>query len=99
MSLELRIVGPRGVLCEERELDAVIARRREAGFEQGSEVVILPRHAPLLMQTCACDVRWRRGGHEDAVAVERGVLEVAHDVVTIVVTKQEHAASAGPPIS
>ena len=87
MKLTLTIVGPGGVMRDERDLDAVVTRRREAGFDQGSEIVILPRHAPLLMQTCACDMRWRRAGREDAFAVGRGVLEIVGDEVTLVLTR------------
>ena len=86
MTLSLSIVGPGGRLVAESGLDAVVARRREADFALGSEIVIRPRHAPLLMQTCACDVRWRRGASESSLAVGAGVLEVLGDDVTLVLT-------------
>lgn len=86
MRLSLGIVGPRGTIARHKDLDAVIARRREPGFERGSEVVILSRHAPLLMQTCAGLIRWRGQDDTGSLEIGQGVLEVRDDEVTVVVT-------------
>ena len=86
MSVRLRIVGPGGLIAEESGLDEVIALRREDRFDPGSQVAIRPSHAPLLMQTCAGAVCWRRGEAEGAIPVGRGVLEVVDDCVTVVMT-------------
>jgi F0F1-type ATP synthase epsilon subunit len=86
MSLQLRIVGPRGLVAEQEALDEVTVRRREARFETGSEVAVRPRHAPLLMQTCAGDLTWRRGSTKGSIRLGRGVLEVLDDHVTVVIT-------------
>ena len=86
MSLQLRIVGPKGLIGEQTQLDEVTVQRREARFDPGSQVAVRPRHAPLLMQTCAGELRWRRGSTEGSIDLGRGVLEVLDDHVTVVIT-------------
>ena len=86
MSVRLRIVGRDGLIAEEPGLDEVIALRREERFDPGSQVAIRSNHAPLLMQTCAGAVCWRRGDVEGAIPLGRGVLEVLDDCVTVVIT-------------
>jgi F0F1-type ATP synthase epsilon subunit len=86
MTLQLRIVGPRGLISEQANLDEVTVRRREARFDPGSQVAVRPRHAPLLMQTSAGELTWRRGPIEKSISLGRGVLEVLDDNVTVVIT-------------
>lgn len=86
MPITLDIVGVHGGELHRDGLDYVVIRRRERDFELGSEVEILPRHAPLLMQTCACEMRWRKHGREERADVEPGVLEVWRDHVTLLLT-------------
>jgi F0F1-type ATP synthase epsilon subunit len=86
VTLQLRVVGPRGLIAEKAELDEVTVRRREARFDPGSQVAVRPRHAPLLMQTCAGELTWRRGSREGSISLGRGVLEVLDDHVTVVIT-------------
>ena len=84
--LTFDIVSSEGVRLHEERLDKVVFRRREADHDPGSEVVILPRHAPLLMQTQAATVRFTRGGSVQEVAVAPGVVEVYRNRVTLAET-------------
>jgi F0F1-type ATP synthase epsilon subunit len=61
-------------------------RRREADHDPGSEIAILPHHAPLLMQTEPCEMRLTRGAHTSELHVDAGVIEVLDDLVTLVLT-------------
>lgn len=86
---DLEIVDSTGVLLAEDDLDEVVVRRREPRFELGSEVAIRRNHAPLLMQTCACTLRWRRGDAVRTIAVDAGVIEVSGERITLAVTKRK----------
>jgi F0F1-type ATP synthase epsilon subunit len=86
MALVFDIVAPRGVRLHTADLDRVVLRRREAEHDPGSEVAILPRHGPLLMQTQPCVARLTRKGMTREVACGAGVLEVFRDHVTLVET-------------
>lgn len=87
MTLSVRVVGPCGATISESGLDRIVVRRREADHDPGSEIVICPRHAPLLMQTQPCRMRLRReGGFVREIEVGAGVLEVCGDEVTIALT-------------
>jgi F0F1-type ATP synthase epsilon subunit len=87
--LRLTVVTPRGVVVEQAGLDEVVLRRRETDHDPGSEVVILRRHGPLLMQTPACQVRYRRGARERRVQVGPGTAEVLDDWVTVLAQSAE----------
>ena len=86
MSLTLNIVAPTGTRLHEESLESVVLRRREAEFDPGSEVAILPKHGPLLMQTQACVARLTRRGVTQEVEIGAGILEVYRDQVTVVET-------------
>ena len=66
---------------------ASFVRRLEPDFQQGSEVGILPRHAPLLVETSGV-IRWRRGGTWQELSLGRGVCEVLGDRVLIAAARQ-----------
>lgn len=86
MAITFDIVAPTGSRLHAAGLDKVVLRRREALHDPGSEVAILGRHAPLLMQTQPCIARLTRGSTTREVAVAAGVLEVYRDHVTLVET-------------
>lgn len=86
---DLEIVSERGVIVSQKGLDEIVLRRREVPFESGSEVAILPGHAPVMMRTGACLIRWRKGDEWWGQHVPPGVCEVADDRVTLVVTRSE----------
>jgi F0F1-type ATP synthase epsilon subunit len=81
----LEVVTPRGLAAREAGLERVVVRRREPGFELGGEVAILPRHAPMLLATCAHRLRYHRAGKSEYLDVGAGVAEVLDDTVTLVV--------------
>jgi len=86
MKLTFDIVTSTGSRLHEEALERIVIRRREAQFDPGSEVAILPLHGPLLMQTQACAARLTRDGLTQELAVGAGVLEVFRDCVTLVET-------------
>jgi F0F1-type ATP synthase epsilon subunit len=86
VALIFDIVTPKGTRLHGEAVERVILRRREVEYDPGSEVAILPRHGPLLMQTQACVARLTRGGFTQELEVGAGVLEVFRDHVTLVET-------------
>jgi F0F1-type ATP synthase epsilon subunit len=86
VALTLDIVTPKGRTLHAENLDRVVVRRREEAFDPGSEFAICPHHAPLLMQTQACEMRLVSRGRTERIDVEPGVLEVLGDTVTLLVT-------------
>ena len=87
--ITLRVVTPRGLTIDERDLDEVVMRRREAGDHLGSEVAVLRHHGPTLLRTADCVVRYRRGTSVSRVHVEPGVAEVLDEIVTMLVPAAE----------
>ncbi len=55
------------------------------------ELGILPRHAPLLCQLKAGELRIRKGEEEDQVFVSGGFMEVQPDMVTVLADTAERA--------
>jgi F0F1-type ATP synthase epsilon subunit len=86
MPLTFDIVTTAGTQRHEEGVEKVVLRRREADHDPGSEVVILPRHGALLMQTQPCVVRFTLREETQQLPVGAGVLEVFHDHVTLVET-------------
>jgi len=82
----LEVATPKGLALRESGLDAVVVRRREPDRERGSEVAVLPRHAPMLVTVCAHELRYRRGEHIGHLTVGPGVAEVLDDTVTLLVS-------------
>jgi len=85
-AIVLEVVSPRGLVLHREGLDEVVVRRREPRHDPGSEIAILPRHGPTLVQVCAHEVRYRRGEHKEHLRVGPGVAEIADDVVTLIVS-------------
>jgi F0F1-type ATP synthase epsilon subunit len=86
MPLTFNIITTAGTQRHEEGVEKVVVRRREADHDPGSEVVILPRHGALLMQTQECVVRFTLPGETQELQIGAGVLEVFHDHVTVVET-------------
>ena len=84
MSIEFEVVDRKGCLFWEPGLDKIVVRRREE-WSPGSELAILPGHAPLLAPTEPCKVRLAKHGLMRTIEVGKGVLEVVDDHVTLVV--------------
>ncbi len=84
--MSVEIVTPQGVEFTADRVERVVFRRREPAHDPGSEIVICPHHAPLLMQTQPSRMRITRGGQLTECYVAGGVLEVYRDRITLVVT-------------
>lgn len=87
MPVTLDVVSRSGVTLHAADLERVVLRRREAG-RLGSEIAIYPRHAPMLLQTQACQARLVRPDGTERVDVPEGVAEIWRDVVTLVVHEE-----------
>ena len=83
-SLKLDIVTAERVVYSE-EVDAVIA----PGVE--GQLGILPHHAPLMTTLQAGELRVKRGGEEDSLAISGGFLEVRPDRVIVLADTAERA--------
>jgi len=87
--LVVEIVTPDGPVLTERGVDALVLRRREARFELGSEIAILPLHAPMLIRLSVAPLRYRMGGQIFYLAVGGGFAEVERDRVRVVTPRCE----------
>lgn len=83
-SLKVDIVTAERVVYSE-DVDVVIA----PGIE--GQLGILPHHAPLMTTLQAGELRLRRGGEEDSLAISGGFLEVRPDRVIILADTAERA--------
>jgi len=83
-SLKLDVVTAERVVYSE-DVDAVIA----PGVE--GQLGILPHHAPLMTILQAGELRVRRGGEEDSLAISGGFLEVRPDRVIVLADTAERA--------
>ena len=82
----LEVVSPKGSVLRQAGLDEVVLRRREPDHDPGSEIAILPRHGPTLVQVCEHEVRYRSGERGARIHVGPGIAEIADDTVTLVVS-------------
>lgn len=81
--LALEVVTPAGRMLAVDGCDRVVLRRREASWESGSEVVIMPGHAPMLVRMPACELRYMRQGRIGRLEVGGGYCEVYGAQVTV----------------
>jgi F-type H+-transporting ATPase subunit epsilon len=87
--LTLEVVTPRGGFLREQGLTEVVVRRREARFDPGSEVAVLPGHGPMLVRLCHHRMRYRSDGRARYLEVRGGFAEVRDDVVTVLTPRAE----------
>ena len=83
-SIKIDIVTAERVVYSE-EVDMIIA----PGVE--GQLGILPHHAPLMTTLQAGELRVRRGGEEDSLAISGGFLEVRPDRVIVLADTAERA--------
>lgn len=83
-SLKLDIVTAERVVYSE-DVDMIVA----PGIE--GQLGILPHHAPLMTTLQAGELRVKRGGDEDTLAISGGFLEVRPDRVIILADSAERA--------
>lgn len=83
-SLKLDIVTAERVVYSE-EVDMIVAPGAEG------QLGILPHHAPLMTTLQAGELRVKRGGEEDSLAISGGFLEVRPDRVIVLADTAERA--------
>ena len=84
MPIRCEIVTQERLLFAE-DVDMVIA----PGID--GEVGILPHHAPLLTALAYGELRIKRGGQEESLAIGGGILEVTPEKVTVLADSAERA--------
>lgn len=87
--LVLQIITPDGQSLKEKQVDAVVVRRREKRFELGSEIALFPRHAPALIRIPVAPMRYRKGERTYHVAVGGGFVEIKENQVLVVTPRFE----------
>ncbi len=95
-TLVLEIVTPDGLAVLETGVDAVVVRRRERRFELGSELAILPLHAPMLVRMPVAPIRFRRGAETVHLALAGGFAQVRGDRVLVVTPRCERIPRGAP---
>jgi hypothetical protein len=91
--LTLEVVTPDGVVLLESDVQAIVVRRRETAFDVGSEVAILPDHAPMLVRLPIAPARFTKKGCTVYMSLCGGFVEVFHHRVTAVTPR---CASVSP---
>lgn len=94
--LVLQIITPDGKSMRVTHVDAVVVLRKEKRFELGSEIAILPRHAPTLIRIPVAPVRYRQGEETTYVAVGGGFVEIKGNEVLVVTPRFEKIRSDDP---
>lgn len=83
MALSIEVVTPRGLALKRGGLSKVTMRRREDGFERGSEVVVLPHHGEMMVRLSECEIGLVDEKRTLHVHVTGGFAEVRDDEVTV----------------
>ncbi|MBE0477389.1 MAG: hypothetical protein IBX62_09855 [Coriobacteriia bacterium] len=91
-ALQLEVVTPLGVALRRSGLDKVVVRRREPRFDQGSQIVVLPGHAPTLVRVAGHDLRYEDHGETRRMRVGAGFAEIRDDRVTLIVPEAQPLA-------
>lgn len=94
--LTLQIITPDGLSLNEKQVDAVVVRRREKHFELGSEIALFPRHAPMLIRMPDAPLRYRKGAQTLYVAVGGGFMEIKDDQIVVVTPRFETMRADDP---
>jgi F-type H+-transporting ATPase subunit epsilon len=94
--LILQIITPDGQSLNEKQVDAVVVRRREKHFELGSEIALFPRHAPMLIRMPDAPLRYRKGAQTMYVAVGGGFMEIKDNQIVVVTPRFEKMRADDP---
>ncbi len=94
--LSLQVVTPNGTALTRAALTSVVLRRTEDEHDPGSEVGILPGHAPMLVRVAPCALRYRDRAGVFSLSVGQGYAEVWGDTVTVVVDVAGMTAQTAP---
>lgn len=93
--VSLEIITPTGLAFEAHDLSAVVLRRRESRHEVGSQIVILPRHGPLLVRLPDHIIECRQVDRAESIAVSSGFAEVLDDRVSVLTHSVERVGERG----
>jgi F0F1-type ATP synthase epsilon subunit len=94
--LNLQVISPDGRSLQVQDVDAVIVRRKERRFEQGSEVAIFPLHAPTLIRIPVAPLRYQKGGRTEYLVTGGGFVEVKGNQVLVVTPRFEEIGADEP---
>jgi F-type H+-transporting ATPase subunit epsilon len=84
MPLNLQVVTAERILINE-DVDSLVAPGSDG------ELGILPRHAPLLSGLKPGELRFRRGGEENYLAIGGGFIEVLNNKVIVLADSAERS--------
>ncbi|MBN9388369.1 MAG: F0F1 ATP synthase subunit epsilon [Chloroflexi bacterium] len=84
MPLNLQVVTAERILINE-DVDSLVAPGSDG------ELGILPRHAPLLSGLKPGELRYRRGGEENFLAIGGGFIEVLNNKVIVLADSAERS--------
>ena len=84
MPLNLQVVTAERIIINE-DVDSVVAPGSDG------ELGILPRHAPLLSGLKPGELRFRRGGDENYLAIGGGFIEVLNNKVIVLADSAERS--------
>jgi F-type H+-transporting ATPase subunit epsilon len=81
--ITLEVVTLEKTILREEGVDIVVFRRFEKENEIGSEVAILPGHAPLLARLSITPVRYSKSGKTYYIVVAGGFVRISNNQVSI----------------
>lgn len=84
MPLNLQVVTAERIILDD-EVDSLVAPGSDG------ELGILPRHAPLLSGLKPGELRYRRGGEENFLAIGGGFIEVLNNKVIVLADSAERS--------
>jgi F0F1-type ATP synthase epsilon subunit len=76
--LTLRVITPEGLLFEANRLSEVVVP-----LSDGGTIGIRPRHASLIAETAAGEVRYHERSGVEGLKILAGVLDIRDNIVTI----------------
>jgi len=79
----LEVITPEHTVVREEDVDIVVVRRVEKEVELGSEIGIMPYHAPLLGRIPVAPVRYKKGDKTYFLVAAGGIIEVKDNHVII----------------
>ena len=87
--LNLQILTPDGRSLNKEGVEAVVFRRKERRFELGSEMAVLPGHAPTLVRIPVAPLRYRKGEKTSFVVLGGDFVEVKKNRVSVLTPRFE----------
>lgn len=79
----LEVITPEHTVVQEEDVDIVVFRRIEKETELGSEIGVMPHHAPLLARIPIAPVRYKKSGRTYFLVAAGGFIEIKDNHVII----------------